>query len=166
MNHSQAGAQPQAPIGRFAPSPTGELHFGSLVAAVGSFLQVKSGAGQWLLRVEDIDPPREVEGSAASIIETLASFGLQPDQPVLYQSQRRQAYKAAMQQLLQSGLAYPCACSRAQLPAGRPYPGTCRAGLPAGSEGRSIRVRVSRPANQLQGLNTRPAKREPGEDLR
>lgn len=143
-------------IGRFAPSPTGDLHFGSLVAAVGSFLQAKSRGGQWLLRIEDIDPPRIVSGADRAIIDTLARFGLRPDQPALYQSQRREAYQAALQRLLQSGLAYPCACSRRQLPAGQPYPGTCRDGLPAGRKGRSIRVRVAdRPISFVDAVHGR-----------
>ena len=87
-------------IGRFAPSPTGDLHFGSLVAAVASYLQVQSSGGQWLIRVEDIDPPREVPGSADRILEDLQRFGMQPDQPVLYQSHRSEAYQLAITDLL------------------------------------------------------------------
>ncbi|MCP4047237.1 MAG: tRNA glutamyl-Q(34) synthetase GluQRS, partial [Gammaproteobacteria bacterium] len=79
-------------IGRFAPSPTGDLHFGSLVAAVGSFLEARSAGGIWLLRIEDIDPPREIAGSADRIIQDLERLGLIPDGPVLYQSNRLDAY--------------------------------------------------------------------------
>ena len=82
---------PVAVVGRFAPSPTGDLHFGSLVAAVGSYLEAKSAGGTWLIRIEDIDPPREVEGSAERIIDDLNKLGLTPDGPVLYQSSRLDA---------------------------------------------------------------------------
>ena len=95
-------------IGRFAPSPTGDLHFGSLVAAVASYLQAKSSGGQWQIRVEDIDPPREIPGSADRILADLQRFGMQPDQPVLYQSHRSEAYEFAITDLLDRGLAYWC----------------------------------------------------------
>ena len=83
------------PVGRFAPSPTGELHFGSLVAAVASFLNARSRGGQWLIRVEDIDPPREVEGSADRILMALQRFGMRSDSPVLFQSGRRATHRAS-----------------------------------------------------------------------
>lgn len=130
-------------IGRFAPSPTGDLHFGSLVAAVASYLQAKSAGGQWLIRVEDIDPPREVPGSASSILEDLQRFGMQPDQPVLYQSKRSDAYELAITDLLDQGQAYWCGCSRSELPASGIYPGTCSNGLPKGKSPRSVRLRVN-----------------------
>lgn len=104
-------------IGRFAPSPTGLLHFGSLVAAVGSWLCARHAGGQWLVRVEDIDPPREVPGSAQAILAALDAFGLHADGPVVYQSQRAPAYDAALEQLRARGLAFPCWCSRADLAA-------------------------------------------------
>lgn len=129
-------------VGRFAPSPTGELHFGSLVAAVGSYLQARSQRGRWLLRIEDIDPPREVPGSAERILEDLHRFGMEADEPVLYQSQREPAYREATRRLVATGLAFPCGCSRRDIPTGRPYPGTCRSGIPDGGPGRSIRVRI------------------------
>jgi len=128
--------------GRFAPSPTGELHFGSLIAAVASYLQAKSRGGRWLVRIEDIDPPREVPGSAERILRDLQRFGMQSDQPVLYQSERTEAYASAVRHLLDSGLAYRCGCSRSELPASGVYPGTCREGLPAGKKPRSVRLRV------------------------
>lgn len=103
--------------GRFAPSPTGLLHFGSLVAAVGSWLCARHAGGQWLLRVEDIDPPREVAGSARAILAALPAFGLIADAPALFQSQRRAAYDAAFEQLRAADLVFPCWCSRAQLAA-------------------------------------------------
>jgi len=133
----------QAYVGRFAPSPTGDLHFGSLVAAVGSYLQARSQRGEWLVRVEDIDPPREVPGSAERILAELARFGMRPDQPVLYQSTRGTEHQQAVERLLEQGLAFPCACSRADMPRGGPYPGTCRAGLPPGRTARSVRVRIA-----------------------
>ncbi|HEV2621161.1 MAG TPA: tRNA glutamyl-Q(34) synthetase GluQRS [Frateuria sp.] len=101
--------------GRFAPSPTGLLHFGSLVAAVGSWLCARHAGGQWLLRVEDIDPPREVAGSAQAILAALPAFGLAADAPPLFQSQRRAAYDEAFERLQAADLVFPCWCSRAQL---------------------------------------------------
>ena len=129
-------------IGRFAPSPTGSLHFGSLVSAIGSFLEARRAAGSWLLRIEDIDPPREVAGSSADIIADLRRFGLFADETVLYQSSRTGAYQDAVSQLLESNRAYPCACSRKDLPASGIYPGTCRNGIPAGKAPRAIRFRL------------------------
>ena len=93
-------------IGRFAPSPTGDLHFGSLVAVVASYLQARSSGGQWLIRVEDIDPPREIAGSADRILQDLQRFEMRSDQPVLFQSQRSEAYRLAITDLLDRGLAY------------------------------------------------------------
>ncbi|SFS01733.1 glutamyl-Q tRNA(Asp) synthetase [Dyella sp. OK004] len=101
--------------GRFAPSPTGHLHFGSLVAAVASWLCARHAGGQWLLRMEDIDPPREVPGSAHSILAALPAFGLVADEPVLYQSQRIAAYDAAFEQLRAADQVFPCWCSRQDL---------------------------------------------------
>jgi glutamyl-Q tRNA(Asp) synthetase len=103
--------------GRFAPSPTGLLHFGSLVAAVGSWLCARHAGGQWLLRVEDIDPPREVAGSAQAILAALPAFGLEADAPALFQSRRRAAYDAAFAHLRAADRVFPCWCSRAQLAA-------------------------------------------------
>ena len=103
--------------GRFAPSPTGLLHFGSLVAAVGSWLCARHAGGRWLLRVEDIDPPREVAGSAQAILAALPAFGLVADAPALFQSRRRDAYDAAFEQLRAADRVFPCWCSRAQLAA-------------------------------------------------
>jgi glutamyl-Q tRNA(Asp) synthetase len=103
--------------GRFAPSPTGLLHAGSLVAAVGSWLCARHAGGQWLLRMEDIDPPREVAGSAASILAALPAFGLVADAPVIYQSSRIAAYDAAFDQLRRSDRVFPCWCSRNDLAA-------------------------------------------------
>lgn len=145
-------------IGRFAPSPTGSLHFGSLVSAVASYLEAKCADGTWLLRVEDIDPPREIAGSSAEIISDLRKLGMRPDQPELYQSSRTAAYQKAIQQLLKQGLAYPCACSRKDLPASGIYPGTCQNGIAEGKAARAIRFRVGTDRCEfddgLQGLVT------------
>lgn len=135
--------------GRFAPSPTGPLHFGSLVAAVGSYLEAKTHTGAWLVRMEDIDPPREMPGAADAILNTLEAYGFEWDGPVLYQSTRGEIYEAALAQLRQDGLLYPCACTRKEiadsaLPGieGPVYPGTCRDGLADGRVPRAWRVRV------------------------
>jgi glutamyl-Q tRNA(Asp) synthetase len=128
-------------IGRFAPSPTGALHFGSLVAAVGSYLQARRAGGRWLIRIEDLDPPRVVPGSEARMLAELARFGMESDGPIVRQSDRDDAYEDALEALDRAGLLFPCACTRSELPPG-PYPGTCREGLPSGREGRSLRVRV------------------------
>lgn len=101
--------------GRFAPSPTGLLHFGSLVAAVGSWLCARRAGGQWLVRMDDIDPPREMPGAASSILATLTAFGLIADGPVLFQSQRTAAYDAAFDQLRDADKVFPCWCSRSDL---------------------------------------------------
>ena len=143
-------------VGRFAPSPTGDLHFGSLVSAVGSYLEAKSAGGLWLLRIEDIDPPREVTGSAGRIINDLHRLGLNPDGPVLYQSSRIAAYQDAVDKLLEKGLAYPCACSRKDLPESGRYAGTCRNGIPPGKVPRSIRFCIDAGvctfSDRLQGI--------------
>ncbi len=144
-----------ATAGRFAPSPTGDLHFGSLLAAVASFAQAKVSGGQWLLRIEDIDPPREVPGSAARIVADLQWFGMHSDRPVLYQSTRMATYRNALQELLDRGLAYWCGCSRSELPQSGVYAGTCRNGLPGGKRRRVVRLKVEpepvRFTDQVQG---------------
>jgi glutamyl-Q tRNA(Asp) synthetase len=113
--------------GRFAPSPTGHLHFGSLVAAVGSWLCARHAGGQWLLRVEDIDPPREMPGSAESILAALPAFGLVADAPPLFQSMRIAAYDAAFEQLKAADQVFPCWCSRNDLAGGLHLDGQCLA---------------------------------------
>lgn len=139
---------PGAYRGRFAPSPTGPLHFGSLVAAVGSYLQARSAGGRWLVRVEDLDPPREVAGAAQSQIETLARFGMRPDEPVHYQSRSQGNHAAVLARLREAGDAFDCGCSRRDLPASGIYPGTCRNGLPPGRSPRSVRFRI--PAHPIE----------------
>lgn len=140
------------PVGRFAPSPTGPLHLGSLVAAVGSYALARRVGGRWLLRVEDLDEPRVVPGMADELLRTLEALGFQWDGEVVFQSQRREAYRDALDRLLARGYAYPCGCSRAEVAQaasaphpgedGPVYPGTCRGGLGSGRTIRSTRVRV------------------------
>jgi len=117
-------------VGRFAPSPTGPLHLGSLLAAVGSFLDARSRGGRWLVRIEDLDSPRVVPGSADLILRTLEAFGLTWDGAVEYQSRRTERYQAALEALLARGFTFQCSCSRRDLADAeeRGYPGTCRNG--------------------------------------
>mgnify|MGYP006085737355 FL=1 len=113
---SQVDSKPRAGyIGRFAPSPTGPLHFGSLLAALASYLDARANQGKWLLRVEDLDPPREPAGSAELILQQLQEFGMDWDDEVLYQSSRLDAYEEVMDQLQDKGLCYPCDCTRPQV---------------------------------------------------
>lgn len=114
-------------IGRFAPSPSGSLHFGSLVAAVGSYLQAKSQQGIWQVRIEDIDPPREVPGASADILETLQAYGLQWDGEVIYQHQQSRAYENVLNELKTKQLCYACCCTRKMIKEqGGYYQGHCR----------------------------------------
>lgn len=126
--------------GRFAPSPTGPLHFGSLVAAVASYLDARAHGGEWLVRMEDVDKPRERAGAADAILADLKFFGFQWDGPVMYQSQRTDAYREALERLKAAGAVYPCGCSRKEIEGDR-YPGTCARGLPPGKIARAWRVR-------------------------
>jgi glutamyl-Q tRNA(Asp) synthetase len=152
--------------GRFAPSPTGPLHFGSLIAALGSFLDARARGGVWLVRMEDIDPPREQPGAARLILEALESFALTWDGEVLYQSMRRRAHLDALEALRVRGLCYPCACPR-RLVAGRPYPGTCRNGMPPGRRAGSMRLRTDgarlRWTDLIQGEIARDIERDYGD---
>jgi glutamyl-Q tRNA(Asp) synthetase len=140
----------EAVVGRFAPSPTGPLHFGSLVAAVGSYCLARQAGGRWLLRMEDLDTPRVVPGVADAMLRTLERLGFTWDGPVVYQSQRLDAYAAALEELRHRELIFPCACSRKEILASAPhpgeegpvYPGTCRNGLPPGRTPRALRLRV------------------------
>ncbi|MDB5943736.1 MAG: gluQ [Ramlibacter sp.] len=129
-------------VGRFAPSPTGPLHAGSLVAALASWLDARAHRGRWLVRIEDVDTPRCVAGAAQTILGQLAALGLVPDEEPLFQSRRGRSYQQALDRLLERGLAYPCACSRKDIEAALAaqgverqrhgelvYPGTCRDGL-------------------------------------
>jgi len=143
--------------GRFAPSPTGPLHFGSLVAAVGSYLDARHHRGEWLLRVEDIDTPREVAGATDDILRILELLHMTWDGPVIYQSKRTHLYEEALVELQQQGYLYDCGCTRKEVadsaihtPTGTIYPGTCRNGLPAGRSPRSVRIRVNNTAISMQ----------------
>lgn len=129
-------------IGRFAPTPSGFLHFGSLVAALASWLDARAVGGQWLLRMEDIDPPREAPGAQKAILETLESYGLEWDGEVVYQHDRHQDYAEVIDRLFRQGLAYACTCSRKQLEGYNGiYPGLCR-NLGHDQEDAAIRIRV------------------------
>jgi glutamyl-Q tRNA(Asp) synthetase len=128
-------------IGRFAPSPTGALHFGSLVTALASYLDAKVHAGKWLVRMEDVDTNRTRPGAADEILRALELFGLNWDGPVFVQSERTRDYRQAFDSLSSIGLIYPCACSR-RMSVGR-YTGVCTNGLAPGQHPRSYRVRVS-----------------------
>lgn len=135
-------------VGRFAPSPTGPLHFGSLLAAVASYLEARTQGGLWLLRIEDIDPPREEAGATDSILRSLEGYGFEWDGPVLFQSRNCDHHDAAVEALLAAGHAYLCGCSRATLrrsarrgTMGYIYPGTCRDGARGGAS--AVRIRTS-----------------------
>jgi len=160
--------------GRFAPSPTGPLHFGSLVAAVGSFLEARTRGGEWLLRMEDLDPPRVAAGAARDILRTLTACGLEWDGPVAYQSARSAAYHCALHRLRGLGLVYPCACSRREIAdsaiagtEGPVYPGTCRRGFATGKTARALRLNTSGAAvafeDALQGRIECGLERESGD---
>jgi glutamyl-Q tRNA(Asp) synthetase len=137
-------------VGRFAPSPTGPLHFGSLLAAVGSYCLARQAGGRWLLRIEDLDAPRTVPGAADQQMHTLEAFGFSWDGEVIWQSRRRDAYEAALPRLRRQHQVFDCCCSRREILASAPhpgeegpvYPGTCRTGLGKGASPRAIRLRV------------------------
>jgi glutamyl-Q tRNA(Asp) synthetase len=169
--------------GRFAPSPTGPLHFGSLVAATASLLEARALGGEWLLRIDDLDAPRCSPAAADDILRTLEAFGFAWDGAVTWQSRRGEAYRAAFEQLRAAGRVFPCACTRKELAdsmsaaaltammaadgAAR-YPGTCRAGLPTGRAARSWRLRVEDTAriafdDALQGHIVSDLARETGD---
>ncbi|PFH10903.1 glutamyl-Q tRNA(Asp) synthetase [Collimonas sp. PA-H2] len=141
-------------IGRFAPSPTGPLHAGSLVAAMASYLDAKAHDGRWLLRMEDVDEARTAAGAADSILADISALGMQWDGEVMFQSRRGAAYEAAFDRL--GRLAYPCGCTRREIVDSRicvaadgaaVYPGTCRGGLPVGKPARAYRLRVPDPGH-------------------
>ncbi len=160
--------------GRFAPSPTGPLHFGSLVAAVASYLEAKIHKGEWLVRMEDLDTPREMPGAAEAILKALAAFGFEWDGSVMYQSERFDAYAAALENLQKQALVYPCSCSRKEIADsamhgidGLVYPGTCRNGLALGKQARAWRMKVEdRPIafdDAIQGANSHNLSRDIGD---
>ena len=148
------GAVAAGYVGRFAPSPTGPLHAGSLVAALASWLDARAHGGRWLVRIEDVDTPRCIPGADHTILAQLAACGLVPDAPPVWQSARSGLYAEALDHLVQSGAAYPCGCSRRDIEAAQaalgierqrnaalPYPGTCRTGL-HGKPARAWRLRT------------------------
>jgi len=158
-------------VGRFAPSPTGPLHFGSLLAAVASYLEARCQGGRWLIRIEDIDPPREQPGADLEILRVLEAYCFEWDGEVTYQSRSGGPHEEAVARLLDAGLAYRCGCSRRDLadaprgPLGTIYPGNCRAGY-AGEEF-AIRVRTDDEpieiVDRLQGRITQRLESESGD---
>lgn len=152
--------------GRFAPSPTGPLHFGSLLTALGSWLLARHAGGQWLIRIEDIDPPRTVDGSVESQLHTLAACGLHSDLPVVRQSERHALYQAALSDLLAQGKAFECGCSRAQLAT---IGGIHHCCLPRqGQPQRAVRLHVAEPSvvrfdDGLQGRQSQDVYHEVGD---
>ena len=158
-------------VGRFAPSPTGPLHFGSLVAAVASYLQARAHGGRWLLRIEDIDPPREQSGASDEIVEALRCYGFEWDGDVIFQSTSDASHRSALETLLAQGLAYRCNCSRRDLqdaqrgPLGIIYPGSCRSGCDSGEAAIRLRTNNSKIAfdDELQGRITQHLESESGD---
>jgi glutamyl-Q tRNA(Asp) synthetase len=159
-------------VGRFAPSPTGPLHFGSLIAALASWLDARAARGRWLIRIEDLDPPREQPGAAEHILHSLQALGLSWDGEAGYQSTRVERYRAALARL--AAHTYPCGCTRSEISdsalaidGARIYPGTCRHGLAAGKSERAVRLRTdSRPirfTDRLQGAIEQSIEREVGD---
>ncbi len=138
-------------VGRFAPSPTGPLHFGTLVAALGSYLLAAHCGGRWLLRVEDLDPPRVIAGSADDMLRLLEQLGFEWDGDVVYQSHRSERYRQVLDQLRSRGQVFDCNCTRREILASAPhpgeegmvYPGTCRDGMKGGRSERAVRLRVT-----------------------
>ena len=155
---------PNTYVGRFAPSPTGPLHFGSLVAALASFLDARANQGKWLLRVEDLDPPRESTKAPSQILEQLCSFGLEWDDKPLFQSHRLDAYNVALQTLSASNLVFGCTCSRKSV--NGVYQGTCR-NKPPTDDKTALRLLVSNEViqfqDQIQGLQRFQLEKEVGD---
>ncbi|MCI5107785.1 MAG: tRNA glutamyl-Q(34) synthetase GluQRS [Pseudomonadales bacterium] len=155
-------------VGRFAPSPTGPLHMGSLIAALASYLDARAASGQWLLRMEDLDPPREPAGAAEQILEQLRYLEMHWDGEVLYQSQRHDAYAAALSQLDSNGLLYRCSCSRQRIRElnGR-YDGHCRTQAVAGDKDCAIRLQTSAASieftDRIQGKFSQAVETEVGD---
>lgn len=148
-------------VGRFAPSPSGPLHAGSVAVALASYLDARAACGRWIVRIEDIDTPRTVAGADLVILQQLNALGMAWDGEIWYQSQRLNAYQAAFERLLAKGAVYPCACTRREIadsvlalhgefPEGeRPYPGTCRNGVKAGRNAKAWRFRVASGINRF-----------------
>ena len=160
--------------GRFAPSPTGPLHFGSLVAALGSYLDARANGGEWLVRMEDVDLPRCVPGAEKQILNTLEAFGFEWDGEVVCQSRRSDLYRSALDRLITQGQVFPCACTRKQLSGGAVaidgsplYDGRCRHGLAPGDKARTWRLRVTDAAiafdDAVQGHQVQQLQRDVGD---
>ena len=160
--------------GRFAPSPSGPLHFGSLITALASYLDAKAQGGEWCLRIDDLDPPRVTPGATDAILRALQAYGLSWDGAVHYQRQRSEAYALALAELQRLGVVYACACSRREIAdssLGRPgaaiYPGTCRAAVASGKVARALRVDTRGAMvsfeDRLQGVVTLDLEREAGD---
>ncbi|WP_292992476.1 tRNA glutamyl-Q(34) synthetase GluQRS [Nitrosomonas sp.] len=160
--------------GRFAPSPTGPLHFGSLVAAVGSYLDAKFHHGRWLVRIEDVDSQRKVTGAAREILSTLERLGMEWDEEVIYQSQRAEAYHEALNVLSKQGLIYPCICSRKEISdssiiglSGPIYPGTCLKNPASVKKAHVLRIQTNDDSIQfediLKGANTQKLRSDVGD---
>lgn len=128
-------------VGRFAPAPSGPLHFGSIIAALGSYLQAKANNGEWLVRIEDSDRFRVAEGATTLILNTLEQLGLAWDREIIIQSQRENRYREELEKLQDMGIVYPCTCTRRET-RGKPYPGTCRNGMSRKRTFRSLRIRT------------------------
>ena len=168
------GPSPRPYRGRFAPSPTGPLHFGSLITAIASFVDSRASGGEWLVRMEDLDRPREVPGAADRILRTLDALGFQWDGEVLYQSSRNDAYAEALERLRRDGLVFACSCSRRDVarngrpgPEGPIYPGTCRAAPTRGRGAHTLRMRSEGPPigfdDRVQGRLAQDLAREVGD---
>lgn len=143
MPNPQTAQESSGYIGRFAPSPSGPLHFGSLLAAIASYLDARANNGNWLLRMEDLDPPREPAGAADLILQQLTSLGLEWDGEVLYQSSRLDAYEESLKQLTEKNLCYSCDCSRQQIrEMGNVYNGSCRRRNHPTGQGFAIRLKT------------------------
>ena len=161
-------------VGRFAPSPTGPLHFGSLIAALASYADARAAGGHWLLRIEDLDAPREQQGATALILRTLERFGFEWEGPVRRQSDRNDAYVEAFERLRRDGKLFPCGCTRHELRQGalgvggeRVYPRNCISGLAAGRVARSWRLRVDDKVvgftDRVQGAQSQVLTRDVGD---
>ena len=160
--------------GRFAPSPSGMLHFGSLVAAVGSYLDARSHAGEWLIRIEDLDMQRNVTGAAEAILHTLEKLGMEWDSEVMYQSRRQHAYRSGLELLRQKGLIYACGCSRREIadssilgPQGPIYPRTCLNKLAPEGKPHALRIRTNADRiafdDLIQGTHAQSLEKEIGD---
>jgi glutamyl-Q tRNA(Asp) synthetase len=158
-------------VGRFAPSPTGPLHFGSLVAALASYMEARRAKGKWLLRMEDLDKPREQPGAADAILHALDAFGLHWDGAVEYQSRRTELYRSALDRL--QAHTYACGCTRREIAdsalaadGGRVYGGDCRGGLASGKAARAIRIKAHgqiRFVDRVQGVQAQDLERDVGD---